>query len=328
MNEDLIREAMKKIKEDSKCKPACCSFIGPTGPTGPAGPTTVDVGITSTGIPGTSATVTNRGTNQNAILDFVIPAGTTGPTGPQGLIGPTGTTGATGPQGIQGVTGPTGPQGLIGPTGATGSTGPQGIQGITGPTGPQGLIGPTGATGSTGPQGIQGVTGPTGPQGLIGPTGATGATGPQGIQGITGPTGPTGPSTQSTIDSALTAYDGTQTIASNGTLSLGVLINSTGTSISFTAPNTITINTPGTYLINVSSIIDNAGTAGDLGITMQINGTTVPTASEYIANQATAFSSELQHNYNASAGDTITLINTSSASNDYHDTTVSIIRLA
>lgn len=53
---------------------------GPTGPTGPSGPTTINIGTTTTGVPGTQASVTNSGTNQNVILDFVIPAGATGPT--------------------------------------------------------------------------------------------------------------------------------------------------------------------------------------------------------------------------------------------------------
>ncbi len=81
-------------------------------------------------------------------------------------------------------------------------------------------------------------------------------------------------------------------------------------------------------MLNFSSIINNAGTPGDLGVTLQINGVTVPTASEYIANQATSFSSELQHNFVASAGDIITFINTSPVSNNYHDITLSIIKLA
>ena len=61
---------------------------GPTGPTGATGPTgpsgetgeagtaaTVSVGTVKTGEPGSNAAVTNSGTDQNAILDFVIPGG-------------------------------------------------------------------------------------------------------------------------------------------------------------------------------------------------------------------------------------------------------------
>lgn len=77
-------------KDYDPCKPPrprpiqriyCIGSTGPTGPTGPAGPATINVGTTTTGEPGTPATVTNSGTDQNVILDFVIPAGATGPVG-------------------------------------------------------------------------------------------------------------------------------------------------------------------------------------------------------------------------------------------------------
>lgn len=88
-NNELVREAMAKIKRDSKCKPQCMgAIIGPTGPTGPTGP-------------------------------YGGPTGATGSTGPTGPTGPQGLQGIQGIQGIPGVTGATGPQGLTGPTGAT-----------------------------------------------------------------------------------------------------------------------------------------------------------------------------------------------------------------
>lgn len=194
--------------------------------------------------------------------------------------------------------------------------------------------------GSTGP------TGPTGPQGpstiAIGTT-TTGAAGTGASvtnvgttsdlildfvipAGDTGPTGPTGP--KATIDSILVGNDGTQTIVTNGELNLGTLVNSTGTSLSFTSPNDIIVNETGTYLVNVSSIINNApGSSGDLGLSLLINNTVVPTASEYIVTQTAAFSSELQHNFSATSGDIITVENRSTVSNNYHDLTISVIRL-
>lgn len=171
-----------------------------------------------------------------------------------------------------------------------------------------------------------GPTGATGPTGSIGPTGPIGATGVTGPTGATGPTGPSG--SASAINSILTGYDGIETVVSNGLINLGELINSTGSSFSFNAPNEIIINQSGTYLINFSSVIQRTGTTGDLGVSMLINGNIVPTASEYIVNQSAAFSSELQHNYNASAGDIITFSNRSSVSNNYHDVILSILKIS
>lgn len=135
-----------KIKKNLDCGKKCnCTpiIVGPTGPTGPQGPASIAVGVTTTTDPGTNASVTNVGTDDNVILNFNIPRGETGPIGPQGIPGTEGPTGPTGPQGLQGL------QGIQGPTGPTGPTGPQGLQGL---------------------QGIQGSTGPTGPTGPAGPT--------------------------------------------------------------------------------------------------------------------------------------------------------------
>ena len=110
-----IEKAYNYIKKYGSFQPNATCY-GATGPTGPAGPATIDVGNTQTGLPGTDALVTNVGTTENVILDFVIPAG---PTGPTGDIGPTGPTGDIGPTGPTGDIGPTGPTGDIGPTGPT-----------------------------------------------------------------------------------------------------------------------------------------------------------------------------------------------------------------
>ena len=132
-----------KIKKNLDCGKKCnCTpiIVGPTGPTGPQGPASIAVGVTTTTDPGTNASVTNVGTDDNVILNFNIPRGETGPIGPQGIPGTEGPTGPTGPQGLQGL------QGIQGPTGPTGPAGPQGLQGIQGPTGPTGPTGPAGPT--------------------------------------------------------------------------------------------------------------------------------------------------------------------------------------
>ena len=59
----------------------------------------VTIGTTTTLAPGSSATVTNVGSSQNAIFNFGIPQGATGATGATGPAGPTGPAGATGPAG-------------------------------------------------------------------------------------------------------------------------------------------------------------------------------------------------------------------------------------
>jgi len=125
---------------------------GPQGATGPAGTAgaaaTVQVRSTTTVSASMPASVLNGGTQNAAVLDFLIPQGPMGPTGPQG---PQGQTGAQGPQGIQGpigLTGAQGPQGTQGPIGLTGAQGPQGTQG------PIGLTGAQGSQGAQGPAGI------------------------------------------------------------------------------------------------------------------------------------------------------------------------------
>ena len=79
---------------------------GSTGSTGPTGPTgsaaTIAAGSTTTGSPGTSASVTNSGSSGAATFDFTIPRGDVGATGPQGA------------QGIQGIQGPQGDTGAAG----------------------------------------------------------------------------------------------------------------------------------------------------------------------------------------------------------------------
>ena len=162
---ELVRWAKEKIRRDQKCKPACNTFIigdviGATGPTGPQGPATITVGTTTTGDPGTAATVTNVGTDENVILEFSIPAGIDGSTGP---------TGPTGPTGAEGATGPTGPTGATGADGATGPTGPTGAT----PTLTIGIV----TTGDPGTEASATITG----------------TSPDFVLNLTIPQGPTGP---------------------------------------------------------------------------------------------------------------------------------------
>lgn len=69
---------------------------GPQGPQGENGPTTIEIGITETGDPGTESMVTNVGTNKDVILNFKIPRGEIGAIGPKGDTGPRGLPGEIG----------------------------------------------------------------------------------------------------------------------------------------------------------------------------------------------------------------------------------------
>ncbi len=139
--------------------------IGPTGPKGDNGPVTIDIGNTETIDAGMNATVINRGTNKEVILDFRIPKGL------KGDIGSTGPKGDTGPRGLPGEIGRAEhisidetttveadeeaqvlddfenlvhhlsfyiPKGKQGPRGIAGPVGPAGLEGEKGPTGPTG----------------------------------------------------------------------------------------------------------------------------------------------------------------------------------------------
>ncbi len=175
-NDSGYEKALNIIMEASKKRPivGCCSpntsGIGPTGPTGPQGPATITVGTTSTGAPGSDASVINTGTNENVVLAFTIPTGATGPQGLPGEIGatgPTGPIGATGPQGLPGTVGATGP------TGPIGATGPVGLDGET-PTITIGTV-TTGAPGTDAEATITGIA-PNYILNLVIPQGPTGPT--------------------------------------------------------------------------------------------------------------------------------------------------------
>ena len=85
------------------------------------GGTTVAVGTTTTGAPGTSAAVSSSVANGTTYLNFTIPRGDTGAAGSAGLPGTPGTPGAPGSPGAPGNAGPAGPSG---PPGAPGAPGP------------------------------------------------------------------------------------------------------------------------------------------------------------------------------------------------------------
>jgi hypothetical protein len=118
--------------------------IGPQGPPGPPGATaTITVGDTQTGAPGSDADVTNVGTPDAAIFDFVIPEGVQGQPGPAGDPGPPGDA-ATVDAGVT-TTGAPGSDAAVVNVGTTSAaifdfTVPAGADGPPGPDGDPGVV--------------------------------------------------------------------------------------------------------------------------------------------------------------------------------------------
>lgn len=160
---------------------------GDTGDTGlqgiqgnPGDNATIDIGEVTTLTPDQPATVTNTGTETNAVLNFGIPKGEKGDKGDKG---DTGDTGPQGPQGDKGDTGETGPKGDKGDTGEQGPKGDKGDPGQNATI----AIGTVTTLEPDQEATVQNTGTETNAVLAFGiPKGETGATGPQGPQGAPG----------------------------------------------------------------------------------------------------------------------------------------------
>lgn len=232
------------------------------------------------------------------IVQNIVNEGGIGIVGPRG---PTGDTGATGPTGSSvGSTGPTGATGGSGAAGATGPTGPAGTAANTGATGPTGPTGSAGGAGPTGPGGTPGATGPTGPTGP-----GTGATGPTGAAGATGASG--GISEYAYIyntAAGTVAIEAPVIFSSNGIMTAG-FTHAPGTS-------TIQVTNAGDYKIEFSVSGVEPGQ-----FALFVNGAPQPlstgTAGTIYGSGAGTQQNNGQTILRLAAGDTITLVNHSSA---------------
>ncbi|MEH7269109.1 collagen-like protein, partial [Bacillus toyonensis] len=152
----------------------------------------------------------------------------------------------------------------------------QGLQGITGSTGATGQTGVTGATGPTGIQGIQGITGATGGTGVTGPTGATGPT------GLTGATGSSAIST----GGGYFFSTSTSTIAASANIPINSGSTVYGTGVSLTSATTVTVSTPGIYLVSYYFQGDATGGNEVVSVRLLLNGTQV--TGSFIQNVTTS----------------------------------------
>lgn len=260
---------------------------GLQGPTGPE--TSISIGTTTTGDPGTSAFASVTGPPGDQKLDLTIPQG---PTGPETSISiGTITTGTPAGEADASITGPAGnqvidftiPQGPTGPTGPTGATGGEILIAETAPSGPvAGDLWFDSANGKSyfyysdtdSNQWVEltsmGPIGPTGPETTIslgtvttslpGESGDVSITGPAGNQilSFVVPQGPTGPETSIELGTVTTGDPGT-TAAISITGPAGSQI------IDFTIPQGPT--GPETSLSITSTTTGDPGTSASVTIT-------------------------------------------------------------
>ena len=244
---------------------------GATGATGTAA--TVQVGTTTTGAPGTNASVTNTGTESNAVLNFVIPAGATGADGTAATV-QVGTT-TTGAPGTNASVTNTGTESnavlnFVIPAGATGANGTDGADG-------------TAAT-------VQVGTTTTGAPGTNASVTNTG-TESNAVLNFVIPAGATGASAAESRPSVLAVQDTTeQALTENTPVSFAVNLLQSGTDLTHTAgSNQITVETTGIYQAALSAEVSPTGAATlpqtsslslELGTTILETGSTTMTTAE------------------------------------------------
>ena len=259
---------------------AVLNFVIPAGTTGANGAdgatgadgtaATVQVGTTTTGAPGTNASVTNAGTESNAMLNFVIPAGATGANGANGADGADGTaatvqvgTTTTGAPGTNASVTNTGTESnavlnFVIPAGATGANGADGADG-------------TAAT-------VQVGTTTTGAPGTDASVTNTG-TESNAVLNFVIPAGATGASAAESRPSVLAVQDTTeQALTENTPVSFAVNLLQSGTDLTHAAgSNQITVETPGIYQAAFTAEVSPTGTA-TLPLTISLSleqGTTI-----------------------------------------------------
>lgn len=86
-NGDFVESPVLTLPRGEKGEPGKDGAPGKDGLDGEGIAATIEVGTVTTGAAGTNASVTNVGTEQRAILNFVIPRGDTGASGAEGSAG-------------------------------------------------------------------------------------------------------------------------------------------------------------------------------------------------------------------------------------------------
>lgn len=271
---------------------AIFDFVIPRGEQGPQGnpgsdgkSPTVNVGTTTTGPAGSQASVTNSGTETDAVFNFTIPVGIQGQRGEKGDTGDTGATpsinvGTT-------TTGNPGTEASVTKDKSSTETNvifdftiPRGDKGETGSVGPQGPTGPTGATFTPSVSG-EGIISWTNDKGLDNPS-SVDIKGPQGDRGPQGETGQDGKAATISVGTTTSGDPGEQASVTNSGTSSDAVFN-------FVIPR------------------GEQGTPGNDGITPEISaGKTVtgnPGTSASVVKDSTSTESNVIFNFTIPRGD-------------------------
>ena len=197
------------------------------------------------------------------------------------------------------------------------------IRGPVGPTGATGARGPIGPQGPVGPAGPQGATGATGPIGPIGPTGATGATGATGPIGPIGPQGPQGPAGPAGLSDAIYASSGADTVDAGAIIPLALVVATPDTSLSV-SDNAVNVTEDGTYL--ASYFVGGSVPTNEFITALYLNG--APITGETIVQSNSAGAASKTILLNLSAGDTLSIYNTSATEATLSGASITVLKVA
>lgn len=146
---------------------------------------------------------------------------------------------------------------------------------------------------------------------------------------VTGPTGPTGPAGTSAITGSLmTNNSANESIQTNAQLSLGELVNTSGTGALYDGTNSITIQENGTYLIQFKTLATNTAST-DVGVGIYINNVKAdPGSVTFTGTQNAPYPLFVQYNITATAGTIITIKNPTNSTVDYNYSNLSLLRIS
>ena len=125
----------------------------------------------------------------------------------------------------------------------------------------------------------------------------------------------------------LVANVATQAVTANSNVVLGTTQATNGTSISYTAPDTVNLQ-PGTYLVEYTAVVNDTTGTGNIGGTILFNDTALPYASTYYDNETDSDTIKLQAIVTANTASTIKVQNQSTVTLNYINSNLIVVKLA